>query len=209
MIEHSDLSKPVYDRIKMMIENGDLEPGQKLVQETLADELGVSRTPLLKALQSLEHEMLVESKPRRGMYVKEISRHEMINLYCCREGLELIAVKQVIERASEQEINELADIFTPYQGKKDINVKEYYHDDIRFHDMIIELAANPVLKKMSNVSSIHKRVYSFGLIRPPEETLSEHNRIVEAICSRDISKAEVEIRNHINLSTQLLINQNS
>ena len=78
VIQHNNLSRPVYERLKGMIANGMLSPGQKLIQEKLATEFGVSRTPLLKALQSLEHEMLVESIPRRGIYVRQISMQEMI-----------------------------------------------------------------------------------------------------------------------------------
>ena len=60
MIEHSDLSLPVYEKLKEMILNYELKPGEKLLQEKLAKQLGVSRTPLLKAMQMLEYDFLVE-----------------------------------------------------------------------------------------------------------------------------------------------------
>ncbi len=200
LIRHDDLSKPVYDRLKAMIENGALSPGQKLIQEKLAATLGVSRTPLLKALQSLEYEMLVESIPRRGMYVKQISTEEMINVYDCREAVECMAVRLVIERASDAEIQKIKKVFEPFINADIIDPAKYRKADEQFHDMIIDLSKNPILKKMSNVSDIHKRVYQFGLIRSPEDTLNEHVRIAQAIVSRNQEIAVKELKNHIGLS---------
>lgn len=205
IIRHSDLSKPVYDRLKEMIEKGELSPGQKLIQEKIATALGVSRTPLLKALQILEHEMMVESIPRRGMYVREISMEEMIDVYDCREAVESMAVRLVIERATDAELLKLKKIFEPFVQSPLIDVKKYRKADEKFHDMIIDLSKNPVLKKMSNVSDIHKRVYQYGLIRSPEETLLEHVQIVEAIMNRNLETADRELRNHIGLSRKKLV----
>jgi len=72
-MEHVELVDRLYLTVKQMILDQQLVPGQKLVQEKLATELGVSRSPLLKALQRLESELLVESFPRRGMYVKQLA----------------------------------------------------------------------------------------------------------------------------------------
>ena len=207
IILHNDLSKPVYDRLKDMIEKGTLLPGQKLIQEKLAADLGVSRTPLMKALQNLEHEMLVKSIPRRGMYVRQISLQEMIDVYDCREAVESMAVKLLIDRAEDKEIEQLNEIFKPFTNMKKISTEQYRKADEIFHNMIIDLSRNPVLKKMSAVSDIHKRVYQFGLVRNPEETLIEHANIAEAISKRNYLQADKEIRNHINLSRITLINK--
>ena len=204
VIQHNDLSKPVYERLKEMIEMGALAPGQKLKQEKLASELGVSRTPLLKALQSLEHEMLVESIPRRGMYVRHISLQEMVDVYDCREAVECMALRLVIERASDSEVLKMKKIFEPFIHSKTINLKKYRKADEKFHDGIIDLSKNTVLKKMSQVGDIHKRVYQYGLIRSPEETLTEHVRIIEAVLDRDLQSADNELRNHIRLSRNKL-----
>ena len=70
MIETENLDQKAYQIIKDMIENRELLPGQKIQQEKLAAELGISRTPLISALKFLEHEKLVETKPRRGFFVR-------------------------------------------------------------------------------------------------------------------------------------------
>ena len=207
IILHNNLSKPIYDRLKYMIKKGTLVPGQKLIQEKLAADLGVSRTPLLKALQNLEHEMLVESIPRRGMYVRQISTQEMIDVYDCREAVESMAVKLLIDRAEDKELEKLNEVFKPFISVKKISVEQYRKADEIFHNMIIDLSRNPVLKKMSAVSDIHKRVYQFGLVRSPEETIIEHANITEAILKRNYLKADQEIRNHLSLSRKILINK--
>src|SRR5882724_9088302 len=98
MIEHSELSQPVYKKLKDMILMHELIPGQKIVQEKIAKQLGVSRTPLLKALQMLEYEMLVESIPRRGMFVKIMDWQEMVEVFDCRESLEGMAVNLLAQK---------------------------------------------------------------------------------------------------------------
>jgi DNA-binding GntR family transcriptional regulator len=206
-ILHNDLSTPVYKRLKEMIEQGELQPGQKLIQEKLAANLGVSRTPLLKALQNLEYEMLVESVPRRGMYVRQISTQEMIDVYDCREAIESMAVKLLIDRAEEKELEALKAIFEPFLMLNKIDTGYYAKADEKFHNMIIQLSGNPLLKKMSGLSEIHKKVYRFGLVRSPNDTLLEHEQIVAAIIKRDYKKADQEIRNHIDLSRKVLINK--
>lgn len=203
-VQHDELSKPVYDRLKEMIENGTLSPGQKLVQEKLASALGVSRTPLLKALQNLEYEMLVESIPRRGMYVKKISLPEMVQVYECREAVESMAVRLAIDRATAAEILQLKRIFDPFTGADKIEVEKYRRADEKFHDLIIDLSQNPVLKKMYLLSNLQQRVYQLGLLRPPEETLVEHQQIITAISDRDVEAADSAMRNHIALSRKKL-----
>lgn len=204
IVQHDELSKPVYDRLKQMIEDGTLSPGQKLIQEKLASALGVSRTPLLKALQNLEHEMLVESIPRRGMYVKKISLPEMIQVYECREAVECMAIRLAIDRATEAEILNLKALFDPFLGVNKIDVKKYRRADEKFHDLIIDLSQNPILKKMYLLSNLPQRVYQLGLLRPPAETLVEHQQIITAISDRDVEAADRAMRNHITLSRKKL-----
>ena len=103
MIQHSDLSIPVYEKLKEMILTNELKPGEKLLQEKLAVQLGVSRTPLLKAMQMLEFDFLVESIPRRGMFVKKLSVEDMREIYEVREGIESVAVSLVVNRIDENQ----------------------------------------------------------------------------------------------------------
>lgn len=199
-IEHVDLSRRVYGRLKEMILTGELNPGEKIVQEKLAQAIGVSRTPLLKALQMLEHEMLVESVPRRGIYVKEMDDSEIIDAFDCREGLEGIAVRLATERATEREIQELKALFEPFRTMREIPIGRYQKNDQRFHSALITLSSNAIIKRIEVVGNIHIISYNRGLIRGPEETLAEHFSILDAIEERNGDLAEQRLREHLRLS---------
>lgn len=189
VIEHTDLSSPVYQRLRAMILDNSLTPGQKLRQEQLARQLGVSRTPLLKALQMLESELLVESVPRRGMYVKQLSLAEMHELYEVREAIECLAIRLCCRNCNPAQIEQLRALWKPFEGRKRINTPAYQAADDRFHSLLLEYAGNSILKKTYRLSFLQARVIQMGLMRPPSETLQEHLAMVEAIASRDESAA--------------------
>jgi DNA-binding GntR family transcriptional regulator len=204
MIEHSDLSQPVYIKLKEMILNRELIPGQKIVQEKIAKQLGVSRTPLLKALQMLEYEMLVESIPRRGMFVKLMDMGEMIEIFDCRECLEGMAVNLLTEKKDPALIQRLKKIFEPFlSGNIDIN--KYRKADAKFHQLIMDLCGNNTLKRMYFFGNIYSKVVQAGLVRAPEVTLPEHIKILEAVEAGDGKLAELQLRLHIHNSRKLLM----
>ena len=200
MIQHSDLSLPVYEELKEMILTNQLKPGEKLLQEKLAAQLGVSRTPLLKAMQMLEYDYLVESVPRRGMFVKKLTVQEMRDIYDVREGIETVAVRLVIERADENQVKQLQNCWHPFAGQKKIEQEKYQKTDDNFHAMLLEFSENKVLEKTYRNSFLQARIVQMGIMRPPEETLSEHLDLVNAIANRDFQKADEAIKNHLRRS---------
>lgn len=199
-IEHSDLSVPVYEKIKEMILNNELQPGEKLLQEKLAAQLGVSRTPLMKALQMLEYDLLVESVPRRGMFVKQLKIQEMMEIYDVREGIESVAVRLVIERASDGQVNELRKIWEPFIDVDQIDRTAYQKSDDKFHALLLEFSGNKILSKTYTNSLLQARVVQMGIMRSPEETLPEHLAMTKAILERNFEKADKEIKNHLRKS---------
>jgi DNA-binding GntR family transcriptional regulator len=207
MIQHSDLSIPVYERLKVMIISHELKPGEKLLQEKLAARLGVSRTPLLKALQMLEYEFLVESIPRRGMFVKKLTIDEMCDIYDVREGIETVAVRLSTERITEKQIRQLGSIWKPFMNQESIDFEKYRKADDRFHSLLLEFSKNRMLQKIYSHSLVQLRVEQMGLMRPPQETLPEHLAIVNAIENKDATRAVNELRNHLQKS-KALIKQN-
>jgi len=165
-INHSSLSEPIYESLKALILNKELKPGEKLVQEKIALKLGVSRTPLMIALQRLEHELLVESIPRRGMYVRDFSVKEMIEVYYCRESIECMAVRLATINADKKDINNLNQLFVPFtKNIEHINIERYKLADEKFHNTIIELSKTTILQKMSKLSQVPNRVNRLGLLR--------------------------------------------
>ncbi len=91
---HRNLDAKVYDRLKAMILEGKLVPGDKVFQDRLAQEMGVSRTPLVNALKVLEQEKLIKAIPRRGFFVRQFTKEEMIYIFELREVLEGLAARR-------------------------------------------------------------------------------------------------------------------
>lgn len=207
MIQHSDLSQLAYQHIKSQILSGELVRGQKLVQEKIAENLGISRMPLHKALQMLESELLIEAIPRKGYLVKKFDKQELLDAFECREVLEGLAARKLAEREDHAKIaDELSKYFKPFTSDKPIDEKAYRKADQEFHNSIRQLSNNSVLKKLDSLGSYLKMTFSLGLVRPPEETLAEHHEIIDAIRVGDPQKAENSIRKHSINSIKKLIN---
>jgi DNA-binding GntR family transcriptional regulator len=205
---HIDLTSWIHDELKSQILDHKLKAGQKIIQEDVAQELGVSRTPLLKALQMLETEYLVESVPRRGYFVREISTKEMIDIFDYREVLDGLAARLVAESAKDSDINAIKECFTPFINNNGIiNENKYEKADQKFHFLIKEKCGNSILSRVEMLGNVHVLAYQRGLLRPPKETLPEHMEIIKALEARNAEKAEEVMRMHIRRSRESLLNK--
>lgn len=198
---YENLDQKVYQIIKQMIEDRSLLPGEKIPQEKLAGELGVSRTPLLSALKFLEHEKLVESKPRRGYFVRLFTRREMISIFEIREVLEGLAARKAANNISDAEVSTLKAFFHDFENTRAItDIQAYSKEDKRFHTFVTRVGAEDMLAAMLQTFNIISLAYQNlqyeGLIREPDETIKEHMEIIDAICRRDSDRAETLMRNH-------------
>jgi DNA-binding GntR family transcriptional regulator len=198
--DHVALVDSIYFKLKQMIFNGDLKPGEKLLQEKLSERLGVSRSPLLKALQKLESELLVENLPRRGMYVKILSHEEIIDLFQCRAVLEGLSARLAATNITDAQLKKLENLFVKFLDKDPINQDEYARSDREFHKTIMEIGKNGIVNKLESISNINLQAFQLGLIRPPNKTISEHLDIIKALKARNGKKAEELMRQHIESS---------
>ena len=210
--EYENLDQKVYQIVKNMIEDRTLLPGQKIPQEKLARELGISRTPLISALKFLEHEKLVEVKPRRGFFVRLFSTQEMIGIFEIREVLEGLAARRAAIYITDKECDILRQIFSKFKGQKEItDISAYSKADRKFHTMITKIASREFLTTMLQtfniISLAYQNVPSEGLIRHPNDTVQDHEVIIEAICSRDPEKAEKLMRLHFKKAIDILEKQ--
>ncbi len=202
IIQTENLDQKAYLIVKQMIENRDLMPGQKIPQEKLAADLGISRTPLISALKFLEHEKLVETKPRRGFFVRLFSIEEMISIFEIREVLEGLSARRAARSISKAQIDELKKIFKPFLKQK--NIEDFYaysKADRLFHNTIAQIGSREFLTSILQTFNIISLAYQYptreGLIRSPNETIRDHIEIVEAICSHDENAAETSMRYHL------------
>ncbi len=197
-IETADLVEKVYSEIKEMILKRELVPGQKLVQEEIAGRLGVSRTPLLAAFSKLEKEYLVESIPRRGFYVNELSMEDKLYLFDIRLRLEPLGAMRAAELGSPSEKKDLEKIISkaPDFNGPDGKIKFFDHD-FKFHSSIMIMSRNPMLTKM---------IASYNIISLSNQheddidcsvSLVHHKEIAEAIIKGNAEQAEKAMEDHI------------
>jgi len=207
--EHENLDQKAYQILKSMIIERQLLPGDKIPQEKLADDLGISRTPLINALKFLEHEKLVQSIPRRGFFVRLFDKAEMISIFELRELLEGLSARRACQNITDREIDQLKGFFRQFAGIKDItDIKAYAREDRRFHNLLTGIGAKEFLKSILETYNIisfsYQTVLSEGLVRSPNETIHEHLAIIEAISNRDADSAERLMRRHLSNSAAVL-----
>jgi len=201
--EHENLDQKAYEIVKNMITERQILPGEKLAQEKLAQELGISRTPLVSALKFLEHEKLVESKPRRGYFVRLFSKQEMVSIFELREVLEGLAAKRAAANITDEEIDILNSFFRPFAESANItDFRAYAREDRRFHNFITEIGSKEFLKSILQTYNVITASYQYlsseGLVRTPNETIEEHLTVIKAIGERDPDSAEEMMRMHLN-----------
>ena len=199
---YENLDQKVYQVVKKLIEDRKMLPGEKIPQEKLAKELGISRTPLISALKFLEHEKLVEAKPRRGFFVRLFSIEEMISIFEIREVLEGLSARRAAKYLTEKDAAALRDIFKEFQGVDHIDdLQAYSKADKHFHTFIAEIGSKEflttILQTLNIISLAYQNVATEGLIREPNKTITDHLKIVDAICSHDEEKAEEAMRTHL------------
>lgn len=210
-IEHENLDQKAYRVIKNLIINDELPVAEKIPQEQLAKDLGISRTPLINALKLLEKEKLVEAIPRRGYVVKEFSVRDLITVFEVREVLEGLAARKAALAIKDSQIAELRSYFSGFVNKTEIDYHAYAREDRAFHIFILGLSDNSYLMEQLETCNIIRFSYrkhsAAGLVRPPKDTVSEHLAIIEAISARQPENAEAAMRIHLHNSLQVLLSE--
>lgn len=191
------LTEHVYESIRSMILDGELQPGEKIDKKSLAESLGVSLTPINEVMSRLAGEKYIEQINRRGYFVKTYSQTDLMEMYEVRAGLESVAVRLCLERATDEELQHLALCFDGFSlpfGEGDL--AKYTEADKRFHGLIIKLSRNSMIQEINESTGYVLKSYQQGLVRPPEESLPEHAEILAAINARDAEVAQTLIARH-------------
>lgn len=195
------LREIVFENLREAILEGRLEPGQRLMEIQLADQLGVSRTPVREAIRKLELEGLVIMVPRKGAYVADVSIKDIMEVLEIRAVLEGLAASLAAERMTEEELDELE--LLSYQFKQCYqrdDVEGMILKDIDFHERIFNSARNQKLIQIA--LSIREQIHRFRVTYISEynkgkDLAADHQRIVEAISERDANKAYEAATGHI------------
>jgi DNA-binding GntR family transcriptional regulator len=182
-------------------------PGQRLVEQRIAEELGLSRTPVREALRMLEAEGLVVSARNRGAIVRPLSPTEVLDLYGLRIRLESYAVEVATSRATEAELGELvvaADAFGEARRAVDVDsvdgVRRIHEANGWFHEGVVTAARHHRLEAMlARTVDLPLVFQAFTIFGEAEIERSDlfHHLIVEAMCHRDANRAAALMTEHI------------
>lgn len=198
---YKPLRELVCENIRQAIVDGTFNPGERLMEIQLAEEMGVSRTPVREAIRKLELEGFVVMIPRRGTYVADISIRDITEIYEIRTCLDELAAGLAAERITDEELavlNNYLEETDKYATDEDWD--KIVKADTAFHDLIYTASRNGRLRSVINnlreqLTVIRSRTFKYpGRLL---ESLAEHRRLVEAIADRDVEKAKQAARTHI------------
>jgi DNA-binding GntR family transcriptional regulator len=172
----------------------------RLDERSLAQDFGISRTPVREAMAQLEREGFVRSVPRRGVYVVRKTRREVIELITAWAALESMAARLITAIASDEEIAAMRRMFATFEnGALRAHLDEYSEVNIEFHQMIIRLSRNSVLVDLAENLFTHMRMIrrkTIGEKDRADRSIRDHMHIIEALEARDMVRAERLVRDH-------------
>jgi len=192
------LYEEVAELLRQRIFARELEPGSWIDELKLAEEYGISRTPLREALKVLAAEGLVTMKVRRGAYVTEVSEKDLADVYHLLALLESDAAGVVAERATDDELAELQTLHEALEaavGERD----RFFALNEQFHMRVLELARNRWREQMvADLRKVMKLNRHNSLLKTGRivESLTEHRAIVAALAERNAALAVQRMREH-------------
>lgn len=199
--DYKNAREAAFEKIKEAIIKGHFKPGEKLVEQTLAQEMGVSRTPVREAIRRLEAEGFVVSIPRKGVVVSRADKEEIVQLYSIRAELEGLAARWAIENADEDDMRKLDEAIsrmeeTAASGDLDGVVQS----NALFHDAIAQASKSRILCTLLKTlqDNIQRfRFQSLHLPGRPGAALAEHKEIVAAIKEKKTEEADRLLKEHL------------
>jgi DNA-binding GntR family transcriptional regulator len=172
----------------------------RLDERKLAQDFGISRTPVREAMAQLESEGFVRSVPRRGIYVVRKTRREVIEMITAWAALESMAARLTTQNATDDEIAGLRKMFAAFvDGKLRAHLDEYSDANIEFHQTIIGLSKNQVLIGLAGNLFTHMRMIrrtTIGEKDRADRSIKDHMAIIEALEARATERAEDLVRDH-------------
>jgi len=194
-----------YKAIRQMIVEQKLIPGSKFNQVKLAEELGISRTPVVKALHKLEAEGLVDNIPQKGFFVHQLTVSELLELFSLREALDTIILNGIVANITVEQLDHLDSIIEPFGEEWTPEIMgDYWLADQAFHNTLMEFSNNSLAKKVNDTFQVLNRTYRGGLVRHPGESLKEHRALLAALKARDAKTARKIAIEHISKGREIL-----
>lgn len=195
------LYQEVAERLRQRIFSHELQPGTWVDEQTIAEQYGISRTPLREALKVLASEGLVTLKPRRGCYVTEISERDLDEIFTVMALLEGQCARETATKATKAERDRLQRLHADLERAAQANdIDGFFEANQSFHQVVQGVADNrwlsQVIEDLRKVIKLsrHHSLFSEGRL---EQSLAEHRVILDALLAGDGDAAEAAMRGHI------------
>jgi DNA-binding GntR family transcriptional regulator len=187
--------------IREAIIDGRLAPGQRLKEEELARELGMSRTPVREALLLLQSEGLVASIPRRGATVRSYAADDLDDMYQLRAVLEGYAARRAATRISPDDVARLEESCAKFDRlRAEDDLRDLVKENLFFHNVILDAAGSdrlgPLVRKVIELPLVYKSFYWYS---PEQKLISEHyhKQLTRALGGGDAKRAEMIMMEHV------------
>lgn len=222
------LGNRAYVELRRMLVHGELAPGTRLVNRKLANDIGLSMTPIREAINKLASEGLIEQVPGSGAFVRTVSLDDLDDLYTIRMALEPMAAAKAALHATAREIVELRSLVTASHGivrrlaesgarhaSAALNTR-WTTIDRNIHELIFQAARSPWLAKVSGEMHLLSFAFSRQQTLPTlltaetaKRTLKSHRQLVQAIASGDAKRAAIVMREHIRVGARHVLGRRS
>lgn len=204
------LKDQAYEKIKKLIVNGDLEPGEFLSEGFLSEQLEMSRTPIRSALQRLELDGILRILPKQGIYICDISVKQINEVYEIRMALESFALRKLSKNIKNHQLVELHDILIKqyeYVKSEDTNLSLEY--DMMFHLKIMEFIENEQMLEMFKSIRDKLKFYGNEVLKKKEirlrQTYEEHLSILEELEKGNAEEVVQKIEEHLQNGRRTLL----
>ena len=194
--ERSTLVEKAANQIREAIKSGKLKPGERIIENDLANDMGISRFPIREAMRYLEKEGLVTTTPFKGAHVTELTAKDLEEIYALRSAIEELAIRTLVRKLDKEKIEKLESVLRTMKlvAKNATTIEKVIDTDLSFHRTICELSENRrLLESWLNLS--HQLRAFIGLDDQlyggdtPEKTLGTHFPVIEAIKKGDSALA--------------------
>jgi DNA-binding GntR family transcriptional regulator len=200
-IKHKSLVEHIAQALEQQILGGALKPGQRIIEGTLCEALGVSRSPVREAFRILEGEGFLTAEPRKGISVARITPEELQDIYLIRANLESLAVYLAVKKQNPdvlEKLKKLHDQMIQVAAKK--NIKTYFQLNLKFHEVMTHACENKRLIQLINTFFKQTMRYRLEVLSIPgwmNSSLKDHTAIIQSFEAGDAEKAESLRKNMI------------
>jgi len=194
------LREIVFESMREAILSGVLQPGERLMEIQLAEEMGVSRTPVREAIRKLELENFVVMIPRKGAYVAGVSSKDVADVFEIRSALEGLAAGLAAERITEDELEQMERVLFYRANEGELDLEQIVKSDTDFHALVYKASRNDrLIQILENLREQIQRFRATSLAVPGRNKLAleEHRMIVEALRNHDSEEAQALAMAHI------------